>query len=75
MEETKTVEYIIGAIGLLFFIGIGALLGYLTNELRWRNKESKGGMVGLIAGHQIDTKDYMNRKEICADDKGNIKTS
>ncbi len=75
MEETKTIEYIIGGLGLLFFIGIGALLGYLLNELRWRNRENKRDMVELVAGHQIDTKDYMNRKEICADDKGNIKIS
>ncbi len=57
MEETKTIEYIIGGLGLLFFIGIGAVLGYLWNELRWRNKETKRDMVELVAGHIESTED------------------
>ena len=77
MEEIKTIEYVVGALGLLFFIGMGVVLGYLWNELRWRNKENKKDMVELVAGHiesTEDIEDYMNREEICADDKGIIKT-
>jgi len=75
MEETKTVEYIIGGLGLLFFIGIGALLGYLWNELRWRTREDKRLMIDMIDSHEKSTKDYMNREEICANDKGVVRTS
>jgi len=51
MEETKTIEYVIGGLGLLFFIGVGVALGYLWNELRHRMKEDKKNMAGLIYDH------------------------
>jgi len=57
---------------------VGVALGYLWNELRWRNKDEKRLMVDMIDGHDESMKsveDYMNREEISADDKGAVRTS
>ena len=64
MEEMKFSEYIVGALGLLFFIGMGVLLGYLINELRWKARETKRMMIDQIDGHEIAMNSiYSNRAE------------
>jgi len=52
MEEIKTIEYIIGGLGLLFLIGFGVALGYLWNELRHRMKEDKKNMQEMVRAHR-----------------------
>ena len=69
MEEMKFSEYIVGALGLLFFIGMGVLLGYLINELRWKARETKRQMIDMIDDHEIakakfsGALSYINKEE------------
>ena len=57
-EETKTIEFILGALGLLFFIGMGVVLGYLWNELRHCAKEDKRHMLDMINSHEKSMKNF-----------------
>ena len=61
MEETTTIEYIIGGLGLLFLIGIGVLLGYLWSELKWKARETKRMMIDQIDGHQIADRTFLHK--------------